>query len=283
MDSVGQTTTRWKKTAVSISIGSLIVSVFSLIVSWQSSSTANLARADVRAIERLDLDPKIAFYASLNPEHLKNEDLKNNKPFFKILNISSIDALQVNVQFINICIDVEKNQIGNYGTSKDLKITVGDIEPLEEKEIFLTQNAVNRLAKCGNNRLIGFIESTKNQYIPAVLVWITYKRDPDRKIYITRAVYFEKNKYLVAAKTDESNLNKVGGPYNLDLLDSNVLATFALFIKNYNLEEEKKFQAYEETYTGMILNYSEKINKFLEPNEWDAVYPLDIESLHPNK
>jgi len=233
----------WKLNVLgtSFELGSVVISFLALFIAGGSLLVAWQARNDVRDIERLDKEPRISFSAALFPQrygHLKDLGEKGTS-YFTIANFGPVDALQVTVQFLDICFDKEKKTVGSYSTRPKLKTIVGTVEPYERKQINLAQDEVDALADCH--------DAPPND--SAVLAWISYKRDPDRKTFITRALYFvDRRGYLI---TDSMGMSDNQGP---------------------TLGDE-----YYDVYSDLIIDYSDTLGNLLEEDEWHAIHPLDIE------
>lgn len=216
-----------------LAVGALIVSMVATGIAWQ-------ARSDVRAIEQLDLEPRISFSASL----LRDEYISDRKLYgsssFTIANFGPVDAIQVNVEFIDVCFNINTKKVTSYSRKSKLKTIVGTLQPYERKPFELPQDAVNALAECHD----------KPPNDAAVLAWISYKREHDRKTFITRALYFVSKDGLLLSDSMRY-ADEQGNP--------------------------SMHPAYYDTYSDIIIDYADSLELSLEEDEWHAIYPLDIQ------
>lgn len=144
------------------SIFALIVSIYSLIVSMG-------VREDYRKVEGLDLEPEIRFL--LSPGIPQS---------FSISNLGRTEAIQVVVRFILYTYNQESKKIGTiFCGDKEHIFTIKELSPLETKtfEFSLIQSLSDR----------GMV-IPKGNY--AVEVIIAYTKNPDRKFFMRRGIYF---------------------------------------------------------------------------------------------
>jgi len=237
-----ETQASWTLSILNSSMQAIVIfiSILALFIAGGSLWVASQARSDVRDIEHLDLEPRISFSATLLVKRYL-EDIVNlyGPSSFTIANFGPVDAVQVKVEFIDICFDRDKKKVGSYGSN--LETVVGTVAPYERKKFELPQSKVNLLATCHD----------RPPSDAAVLAWISYKRESDRKTYITRALYF-------VSKSGHLSSDSM---YYYDK-DGNSLLS----------------DDYYDVYSDMIIDWADALGEKLEQDEWHAIYPLDIEA-----
>lgn len=116
--------------------------ILSLIVSILAVVIAGLTYTETHAINRLDLEPSINFSATLISKRFGANTKSYEPSHFIISNTGAVDALQVRVQFVDICFNRETKKVDSYGYDPKLNVVVGTIEPFERREFKLDQDSV---------------------------------------------------------------------------------------------------------------------------------------------
>ena len=157
--------------SLDISKGSLDISKGSLDISKGSLSVAESVREDNRKIERLDLKPEIRF----NIEFRRINDIP---PHFTIINLGPIDAVQMTVEFMVHYYDLSGDRFISTGGTEGLTKIV-NLPPMQSRSFEISEHFLNV-----NSRLH---EPLQNNIIEAR---ISYRKDPDRELFVKRALYF---------------------------------------------------------------------------------------------
>jgi len=178
----------WKKSWVSISlhITAILVAGSALLVSSRSCSVAEQASNDIRAIERLDLEPLISF-------DMEFRQIKKYPPHLVLTNLGPIDAVQVSIQLVAMRYDSLKNIIRIRTFGSEVQWSISKLEVMQPKYFTIPQHWVET-----NSRIA---EPPEHNVIEACIV---YRRDPDRKIYGRRALYFINPEGMWVSERDQS-------------------------------------------------------------------------------
>lgn len=144
------------------SIFALIVSIYSLIISIGVSK-------DYRKVEGLDIEPEIRFIVSLV-----------DPPSFSISNVGRTEAIRVVVHFVFHRYNPESKEIivSSCGNKQQIFI-IEQLSSMETKTFDFSEQmlSVNK----------GLIKPEGKDVVEAI---ITYMRNPDRKVFIRRTIYF---------------------------------------------------------------------------------------------
>lgn len=161
--------------SIIIAFGALIVSIifgiYSSNVAISSRGIARRAYQDSRSTSLLDLDPNIKLASLLNFDH-------GGVPEFRIYNEGPVDAVQVSVQLVDLYFrDRDMNRQMSYNSADRWQI--GRLIPFESFRIPIPAETLDRVANPKTDPLHYALE-----------LQIVYRRESDRKIYASRAVYF---------------------------------------------------------------------------------------------
>jgi len=136
---------------------SLFFSFKSLDIAQRSLSVSEGVREDSRKVEQLDLKPEIRF----------------NTEFRRI-----IDAVQIVVEFMAHYYDLSGDRFISTGGTEELTKIV-NLPPMQSRSFEISEHFLNV-----NSRLH---EPLQNNIIEAR---ISYRKDPDRELFVKRALYF---------------------------------------------------------------------------------------------
>jgi len=150
---------------------SLFFSFKSLDIAQRSLSVSEGVREDSRKVEQLDLKPEIRF----NTEFRRINDIP---PHFTISNLGPIDAVQIVVEFMAHYYDLSGDRFISTGGTEELTKIV-NLPPMQSRSFEISEHFLNV-----NSRLH---EPLQNNIIEAR---ISYRKDPDRELFVKRALYF---------------------------------------------------------------------------------------------
>lgn len=165
----------------SASLLSLVIAALSLYVAAESLNVSQAVREDARVVAGVDLRPKLLLRTELSGLTAANGELP---PSFVLANVGPIPAIQTTVQFVGHVFNESSQTIDfSFSGLRGSEFLVGTIEPLETEGFVLSDEFLHVLREWG----WGESATSSDQIIEAR---ISYRKEPDKRLFIDRAFYF---------------------------------------------------------------------------------------------
>jgi len=170
--------------AIVVGSTALFVSFRSCSIAEDANMIAEKARNDVRAIEKLDLEPLIIF-------RMEFREIKDYPPHLAVTTLGPIEALQISIQLSAMSYDSIRGKIRTSSSWSEVQWSIAKLEIMQPKYFTLPRY---------------WLEIRSNLIpIPDVMeACIVYRRDPDLKAYGRRAFYFFNREGRWVSERDQS-------------------------------------------------------------------------------